>query len=431
MNNLELYQNLIVAYKNSLEYDSIETKELRFEDNSEVREILSEANINIEEKNQKLCFEKSALPFSFYNDLVEYKEEVTNHALNKDCVIHTYEKETYLWYEFSTGSTSKNSETIEEDYVFSNAKTYFELLAFLEDKSNHVPGDTDFTDFFSKTTRKIVLASLSEKKRITFVYPQTGIPELDFKINYKNGFEEFINLYSENKHFPIFLKNSIISNLDKSGKNSFLHFFQYLDKINLDAKLNFNVYLHQLSLDKIKTEYKEYKQKYYGSQSDILSKLSSQVLALPLSIAGSAFALYKLENAKFALVLICLGLVGFIVYLSNMVSIYWNDLKILNAQMQREFDTIKGQDFFIENTSELKYFEQIKTDLQGRVKKLCNSIRIFSVSIWLLDIFLIIYGVDLIFNFEKETLFFLFIGAIAIYTCLDVFILFPKENNEK
>ena len=77
-------------------------------------------------------------------------------------------------------------------------------------------------------------------------------------------------------------------------------------------------------------------------------------------MAGSAFALYKLENAKFALVLICLGLVGFIVYLSNMDSIYWNDLKILNAQMQREFETIKSQDFYIENTSDSSILNRLK-----------------------------------------------------------------------
>ena len=399
MTSIELYHNLVIAHKNLFEYDSDETKELRFEDCTAVREILLKANIEIEEKQQKLCFEKSKLPFSFYSDLVEYKKEVTHHALNKDCVIHLYEGEAYLWYELKSDSTFKNRERVEENYVFSNAKTYFNLLNFLRKKSNHVPGESDFTDFFSKTNRKIILASLSNQRRITFVYPQVGLPELDFETDYKCKFEEFRNLFTENKHFPIFLKNSIISTLDNKVKNSFLHFFQHLGKINLDAKLNFNVYLHQLSIDKIKSEYKEYKQKYYNTQSDILSKLSSQVFALPISIAGTAFALYKLEDAKFALVIICLGLIGFIVYLSNLVSIYRNDLKILNQQIQREFETISDQVFFIENPSELKYFKEIKIDLEKRVNKLYTSIKIFSVCIWLSVIFLVIYGTVLIFRF--------------------------------
>lgn len=432
MNNLEVYQNLILAFRDSMEYDSLETKELRFDSNvPDIKTVLENAKIEIEEKYQKLCFEKSTLPFSYYNNYLEYKSEVTQKALNKDCVIHDYAENSYLWYESHSNSTFEDEIKVESNFLFSNTKIYFEFLEFLEQKAEHNLGEPDFTDFYSKTNRKIILASVSDKKRITFTYPQTGLPELDFSLDYSKDFREFVRLFSENNYYPIFLKNSIISNLSNGGENLFSTFFESLNKINLDAKLNFNVYLHQLSLDKIKAEYKEYKQKYYSSQSDILSKISSQVLALPISIAGSAFALYKLEDAKFALALICLGLVGFIIYLSNMMNIYWNDLKTLKKQMGYDYQAIKNQDFFIENETELNHFKFINDDLTERVRKLKNSLKIFSGCIWVMDVSLIIYGVSLIFELDTAALVMLFLAGMLIYAVLDVYVIFPKEKDNK
>ena len=127
--------------------------------------------------------------------------------------------------------------------------------------------------------------------------------------------------------------------------------------------LNYNVFLHELSLDKIKTDYKEYKQKYFASQNDILSKISTQVLALPISIAASAFSLFNLKGELFPTLIVIFGLVSYIIYVTFIVKIYFSDINNLNILSQRDFQILKIHPFFNENKDELNYFEDIKDNL--------------------------------------------------------------------
>ena len=402
-NNLEIYKELIDSHRSVIEYDSDTTKEIRFPLESVFKDLLLKHNIKSNEKAGKICIEKTHLPFSFFIDEQEFKNEVKKNHLDRDCVIHNINEE-FLFYNSSKNETLHNgTNVIVDNFIFDNSKTYFKAKDFFKSKYNYINGEFAFTDFYSETDRTIGFSLLQQNKRLVFKFPNVGLPKLDFEVSYKEDFEEFINLYTESKHHPTFLKNALISNLIQESDNYFKVFFGKLKKINLDTKLNFNVYLHELSLDKIKAEYKEYKKKYYGNQNDILNKISSQVLALPVSVAGSAFALYKLKESIPAIVLICFALVAFVSYVSYIVSIYWNDIINMNKQMDYDYSLLKEHPFFEnkENKSELIHFEDIYNELKNRVNKLKTSLKLINGLVWLLNISLIIFGVSIIDNLSK------------------------------
>lgn len=194
----------------------------------------------------------------------------------------------------------------------------------------------------------------------------------------------------------MFLKNSIISNLLYEEKNAFVVFFQKIDAVFYEAKLNYNVFIHELSLDKIKTDYKEYKQKYFASQNDILSKITTQVLALPISIAASAFSLYNLKGEIFPTIIVLFGLVSYIVFVTFIVSIYFTDIINLNVLAQRDYQLLKSHPFFNDNKDELNYFEKIKNKLFERLESLKIGLNIFTFIMWISSTCLVFYSFNML-----------------------------------
>ena len=430
MTNKELYKQLFKDHSYEWKYDVESTKSFSFAIDAEVEKILTICQVDFEKIQNEIVFQKSNLPFSFFQDLKEYKNEVSHRSLKRDCVINFYENDVYLWLDANSSTSYFNEEVNKKDYIFSNSISYFELLDFFQKESMSTNTDFEFTDFFSKTTRKITLASIIEKKKISFVYPQTGIPELSFVNDYQQDFDLFKKLYSENTYYPVFLKNSILSKLDDASGALFKEFFNKLNLICKEAKLNFGVYLHNLSLDKIKSDYRDFKKKYYSVQNDILSKISSQIIALPISIAGSAFAINKLSDSTFGVVAICIGLLLFLIYMSYIISIYWKDLIIVQREMKRDYILLRDQPFFNENKEELDYFDEIKSDLNNRIRTLKNSIRIFCISIWLMTFILTLYAINLLWSPNLIQNLMYTIGFMVIYAGIDNYLIF-KDRFEK
>jgi len=426
-NSLDIYIEVIDENREIIEYDSENTKELRFPIKSDYEGLLNKHNINYTQKAGKLCVEKINFPFTYFINIDEFKNEVRYMHLKKDCVIHNYE-DSYLFFSKHDNRTLSNGKEVDA-YIFNNAICYFKSKDFFKSNYRYNNGEFEFTDFYSDTDCVIGFSLPGDKNRLVFEFPKTGLPNISFTEDYSKNYEEFVSVFKESKHHPIFLKNAMVSNLLQSGNDIYKSFFEKLVKINRDAKLNFNVYLHELSFDKIKAEYKDYKKKYYGSQNDILNKISSQVLALPVSVAGSAFALFKLKDSIPALVLICFALIAFVIYVSYVVSIYWSDIKIMNRQMKYDYSLIKEHEFFKNNEDELNHFEEIYSDIKNRVNKLKNSLKLINGLVWLLNIGLIIYSFNLIFNMNAIVNFMTIIVGALTYAIIEGNFIFKVDKD--
>ena len=54
-----------------------------------------------------------------------------------------------------------------------------------------------------------------------------------------------------------------------------------LNEITNNARINFEIYLNNLSIDKIRKEYDEYKSKYFKDVSEILNNLTQKIIGFP------------------------------------------------------------------------------------------------------------------------------------------------------
>ncbi len=414
-------------------YDRHETKTFIFEHNEEVISFLKSSDITFEDRNLSIIIERQNLPYSYFHDENEFYDEVKKSHIEKNVVIDNYKQENQSLILEDKKVYMNGKET--QNYIFYNALAYFEAILFFRNcHDNEDQEDFEFVDFYSEGKNVIIFSSLSEKRRLKLTFKPVGAICLNAEKNYFIKFTEFKNIYiRENNHFHTFLKNSIISNIASYSENKFEAFFYKIDKILYDAKLNFNVYLQGLSLEKIQTEYSEYKQRYFNNQNEILSKISNQIVAFPFSIAAIAFSLFKLEGNNFPLGLVIIGLIGYVFYTSFLARILMLDLQKLDEGINHDFENLSNQKFFEEHQNELDYFLSIKQNLLERIKKLKLGLFFFVSIVWIVSFGLVIYASKLIFKWEwsLDNLYYYasyFIGFLATFFLTYRYLIICRKN---
>lgn len=398
----------------SFHYDEKDTKELQFDKSQEIEELLKVNSIVSEEKQGRLCVKKTILPFIYFHDETEFLNQVKDDDFNKPILINHYKEDSKHLY-FENEITYYEDSPVNNNLI-KNGKAVKDAKNLFKDLSNKEKYDIEIVDNYSISNSVITFISVKDKSKINLEINPTGTLNLDITVDYSKKINQFIDdIKKENKQFFVFFKNSIISNLIYDEKEKFKLFFDRFDKIIYEAKLNYNVFIHELSLDKIKTDYKEYKQKYFASQNDILSKISTQVLALPISIAASAFSLFNLKGELFPTLIVLFGLISYITYVTFIVRIYFNDINNLNILAQRDFEILKTHPFFNENKDELKYFKEIKDNLFDRLKSLKMGLNIFTFIMWISTTCLVFYSFYML-AIKINNLMFPFLIVAFIYT---------------
>lgn len=430
MNPLELY---LFLKKYEFEYDSNNTKVFSLKENELIKLKLNDVKIDYEERNGKIFIEKKNLTFSYFENKTEFKDEVQLSHFDKPLIIGDYfnQNECYFSEVYENQNIGKASS---DDFFISNSKIFLESLDFFINESQKTDNSFDFVDFYSVSSKSLTFNSLSDKKRIKLIHPRVGVLSLDSKIDYSPKFNKLKSLICLNKQFPVFVKRALINSLVSENGDLYLKFFEKIDQITHEAELDYNVYLHELSIDKIKSDYKEYKQKYFASQNEILNKLTSQIIALPFSVSGTVFAISKLEKQVIPMTIVCIALLSYIVYISFLTKVYLKDINSLDIQSKKDYNELLNHLFFQNNKNELDYFKNIKDEINKRLKSLFFSLKAFTLIMWISIGLVVLYILSLIFDIKAGTQFIIIVIIFcAILSIVFSFLFYPKnqlnENN--
>lgn len=154
-------------------------------------------------------------------------------------------------------------------------------------------------------------------------------------------------------------------------------------------KRDYEITIKQFDFEKFKDSLLKEKDKYFATIREIINKIHSQLIGIPISISASAFATYKVNEEPFTLILIALG---FLFYLFLYVKIqlgYRTDLKDLRMDFLRDFKIIRdksGLESAVIEIEEKKVFDKI-----NRTRSL---IAFMVVGIIVLGLSFILYLVD-------------------------------------
>lgn len=331
-------------------------------------------------RNEEIFIEKRNLPFEVYKEISGYLKFNAVKKVN-DCLIISHNGSPIS---FIDSHPYIDFEKQEEFYLFSNSKSFVEFIEFFKTRQSEDEDGFHFVDYVNDISRRIVLTSLAEKSRLIIKYYKE-VPLFDTSFDYSINEENFADCFSsENVNLPKFLKSTLIKWGSRYSKDTRAQkIFEELNNIVNEAKINFEVYINNLSIEKISKDYDEYKSKYFQEVSEILKKITNQIIGFPIVIASTLFAIEKVKTNEVFLYILIIAVFVATVYLILLLNMSMKDLHYIKHLSEKDYKAVKDNNFFIKYPNELKTFDKI----QGRIKKrIENLITICDTYFWSLSL---------------------------------------------
>lgn len=177
-------------------------------------------------------------------------------------------------------------------------------------------------------------------------------------------------------YIPHFKKGLTEKLLHTNTENRFYQLLLNIDEIESKAEYYYELYLNQFSFQKLKSELRKEKEKYFTEIRDVINKLLNKVVTVPISVSATVFALYRLsENTLYSLFVV----LSFIIY-SSFTYYLLNLIKNENDQL---FDQLDSDVKIIREESGLKNNEidPFYNAILERLVALRNSIRILKITL--------------------------------------------------
>lgn len=313
---------------------------------------------------------------------------------------------------FIEGKTYIDFTLADINFTFTNIVTYRDFITFLKTLEAETVSGFAFVDHFNIDYRRILMLNTSENIRLNINY-EIKTPVFDSSIDYSLQFERFKKAFkNEDNNYLKFVKNAAISKLLSVDIEARLKvFFVSLENILDQATINFDVYLNEVSIDKLRQEYENVKFKYFEQISDLTSKFTHQILTLPIAISATLFAIDNVKTNWFYLLVVLLSILVGSGFLLLLLKINFKDLNYIKRVLDNEFEQLKLNNFFVKHTNELTVFTETNNQINSRIKFLRDIITIFIYILIISNILIIGHALTL-FNLSH---------SVSLLVCLILF----------
>jgi hypothetical protein len=364
MSKLEYHKkvyNLISASPNRI----IDASFIEIDKTPQAVQLYEDLAINIEVIHNRLRLLTNSINTKIYDSINSFL--IINELSESADILIINEKDAISFFD---GITYLNFEQ-HENFLIKNHKVYLDFLSLLKKSETETEDSFHFVDSYNRDLRKISFVCLSDKGRLNIIYDLKA-PLFDTRKSLSKSFEKFTACFDiENKSLLKFLKTSIISTASNFPVDKRLQFLiESLDEIVEKARINFEVYLNNLSIDKIKKDYDEVKSKYFDSLSDLLSNVSQKIIALPIGVSATLITVDKITGSIFYLVFIICVIITTSIYLSIILGINYKDLNYISKIFHNDYNTLLGNNFFHKRPEEKIVFEEIKTIIVDKISRL-------------------------------------------------------------
>lgn len=256
----------------------------------------------------------------------------------------------------------------EEKSVLFNFHIYRKILGYF--KQNLL-----FTTLVNETNNEFIIVSKNNGVyHIGYKYREVRVKNLgDLEPVYQE-----LKLLFEKKEFIQFFKE-IVTNTGIHLKDKNDRFFEIIQSLKMLLNLaekDYENYVLDFGFDKIKSKFKEERNKYFESLEKNIETVNKQVFAFPLTFSAAAFASYQVKDKFWILGLILIAYFFYTViafYILHMVNY---NIKCLNEDVKKEENEIR-------NT-----YNKIYSDFQDDFKKIWNKISKLKILIIILKIIL-------------------------------------------
>ncbi|KAB1157770.1 hypothetical protein [Flavobacterium luteum] len=340
--------------------------------------------------------------FSEVNTLLQNKIEIKLSSCILENTFFYFDIEDYFrkYDDYSTDFKNsnivilKNNETIlfkEKNELFSQPKAaLFNFIQFRE-LINFLISKNEFTPYHNEINKQFVIIS---KENGAF---HIGYSLQDIRLS---SIEDLKPLFNElkkgfaNKEYIQFFKEVIISGIhQKDIKDRFFEIVKSLKLLLNLTERDYENFVLDFAFDKIKSKFKEERNKYFESLEKNIDIVSKQIVSFPLTFGATAFASYQVKDKPWILGLIVLAYLLYTIIAFKVLSMASYNIQCLRLDVKKEEDEIKA--------SYGKIFEDFKDDftkIWTKIIKLENLVSTLKCVLAFLLISFTIYSGYQIFN---------------------------------
>lgn len=386
---------------------------LEFSSNDKYREVkdrLESYGIKLLEETEnsfQVILDKDSIDFDCYYNNYYFLKDFTGAFQNDILILKS--NNSFLFYA-KENNCSYDIKGLSPNYLVCNTVLYNELLKKL--KSN------TFADYVNTASTEIVFYT-STKGVFKLKYPLVS-PQLDVFKDYSASINAFLNKLEIND-FIFFIKNEIFDYIKSPAQEQMLQFIDHLPQILESAQRNYEINKKNFSFEAVKSRLQTEKEKYFNSLREILGKVLSQLVGIPVSISASIFASYKVDN-QIVVIMILFAFLIYACFMISLLSIYLVDTDDIEKTFNKEFGIILEQ-------SGLNEFEvnNEKKIVKNRIHTIKQIIALLGTATIILSILLyIITGIQLL---KSYTYTFAFIGVMIIF-CIYIVIYYKDYFQE-
>lgn len=210
-----------------------------------------------------------------------------------------------------------------------NLLVYYKLFNYLSNENgsdHHNDGAREF----------IFYTSISGIVKLRF----DVIPDISDNYDYSQNINELIELVRNLVYKPFFINAIYLL----SGQTGTFHFSELIEKseeLLLITKRDYELAARKFDFETFKKSLYKEKEKYFSNVREIVNKIFSQVISIPISIGATVFSTYKVSDDKLMLTLV---LFTFLIYTYLYIKfqlIYKSDIMEIQTDFQRDFSNIR------------------------------------------------------------------------------------------
>jgi hypothetical protein len=224
---------------------------------------------------------------------------------------------------------------------------------------------------FFLDTKEFAQFKNESTKNFTIISKEYGVFHIGFRL------PDFYYFYSINlegklrrlkdefakKEFIQFFKEIVVASIHSTTEGDrFQTLISQLDSIIDLTSKDYEAYVSNFAIDKIKSEFKEERESYFENIDRGISAIGKQVVSFPLTFAASIFASYKVQDKPGVILLIL-----FAYFLYTLIAILILRMTSYNVRCLR-------QDVTAEETQIKTEFRKLFSNFESDFKKIKNKI---------------------------------------------------------
>ncbi|MAT43863.1 MAG: hypothetical protein CL609_16130 [Anaerolineaceae bacterium] len=172
-------------------------------------------------------------------------------------------------------------------------------------------------------------------------YPQNP-PDFGHFKKVKQNYELFKSL-KHDEQFLIYLNNQIYKTIfnKTSDDPSFVYFIKHFDTIVAQAEDDFSIYLRKFSFEAFNKNFRKEQIEYFSSLRDILSKIQTNIVSIPVSISITVAAVFEVKDKPELALLIVVGYIFYSLLSAYLLRNYEIDIDEIKDRLDQEAEIIR------------------------------------------------------------------------------------------